>query len=79
MKATLEFDLSDFDKDDNMEFKMAVKASNYYWALYDFKNAKKTLEWELDANAELDRYEVLDKVFQKFFEIIEDHNITFEH
>ncbi len=78
MKATLEFDLSDFDKDDNMEFKMAVKASNYYWALYDFRNARKSLEWMLDGQ-EIDKYEVLDKVFQKFYEIIEDHNITFEH
>jgi hypothetical protein len=79
MKAILEFDLSDFDKDDNMEFKMAVKASNYYWALYDIRNARKSLEWMLDSDKELDRYEVLDKVFQKFYEIIEDHNITFEH
>jgi hypothetical protein len=79
MKATLEFDLSDFDKDDNMNFKMAVKASDYYWALYDFKNAKKSLEWELDGLKELDRYEVLEKVFEKFWSIIEDHNITFEH
>jgi hypothetical protein len=79
MKAILEFDLSDFDKDDNMHFKMATKASDYYWALYDFKNAKKGLEWELDTNAEMDRYEVLDKVFEKFWSIIEDHNVTFEH
>lgn len=79
MKATLEFDLSDFDKDDNMHFKMAVKASDYYWALYDIKNAKKGLEWELDANAELDRYDLLDKIFDKFWSIIEEHNITFEH
>jgi hypothetical protein len=78
MKATLEFDLSDFDKDDNMEFKMAVKASDYYWALYDIRNARKSLEWMLDGQ-EIDKYEVLDKIFQKFFEIIEDHNITFEH
>jgi hypothetical protein len=78
MKATLEFDLSDFDKDDNMEFKMAVKASDYYWALYDIRNARKSLEWMLDGQ-EIDKYEVLDKVFQKFYEIIEDHNITFEH
>jgi hypothetical protein len=78
MKATLEFDLSDFDKDDNMEFKMAVKASNYYWALYDIRNARKSLEWMLDGQ-EIDKYEVLDKIFQKFYEIIEDHNITFEH
>jgi hypothetical protein len=78
MKATLEFDLSDFDKDDNMEFKMAVKASDYYWALYDIRNARKSLEWMLDGQ-EIDKYEVLDKIFQKFYEIIEDHNITFEH
>jgi len=78
MKAILEFDLSDFDKDDNMEFKMAVKASDYYWALYDLRNARKSLEWMLDGQ-EIDKYEVLDKIFQKFYEIIEDHNITFEH
>ena len=78
MKAILEFDLSDFDKDDNMEFKMAVKASDYYWALYDFRNARKSLEWMLDGQ-EIDKYEVLDKIFEKFYEIIEDHNITFEH
>ena len=79
MKAILEFDLSDFDKDDNMEFKMAVKASDYYLALYDLRNAKKSLEWELDANAEMDRYEVLEMVFNKFWAIIDDHNVTFEH
>ena len=79
MKAILEYDLSDFDKDDNMHFKMAVKASDYYWALYDIKNAKKSLEWELDGKKELDRYEVLELIFDKFFYIMEEHNITFEH
>jgi hypothetical protein len=79
MKAILEFDLDNPDKDDNMEFKMAVKASNYYWALYDFKNARKTLEWELDASPDLDKYDALYKTFDKFWAIIEDHNITFEH
>ena len=77
MKAILEYDLSDFDKDDNMNFKMAVKASDYYWALYDIKQSKKSLEWILDSQ-ELDKYEVLDKVFDKFYEIIENHNIKFE-
>ena len=77
MKANLEFDLSDFDKDDNMQFKMAVNASDYYWALYDIKQSRKSLEWLLDAQ-ELDKYEVLDKVFDKFYEIIENHNIKFE-
>jgi len=78
MKAKLEFDLDDPNIDDGMNFKMAVKASDYYWALYDFKNAKKSLEWMLDGQ-EIDKYEVLDKVFEKFYEIIEEHNITFEY
>jgi len=79
MKAILEFDLDDPNKDDGMNFKMAVKANDYYWALYDFKNARKTLEWELDASPDLDKYDVLYKIFDKFWAIIEDHNITFEH
>jgi hypothetical protein len=79
MKAILEFDLDDPDKDDEMHFKMAVKSSDYYWALYDIKNAKKSLEWELDSNPKLNSYDVLDKVFEKFWSIIEEHNVTFEH
>jgi hypothetical protein len=79
MKAILEFDLDDPNRDDAMHFKMAVKANDYYWALYDIKNARKNLEWELDANPEMDRYDVLYKIFDKFWAIIEDHNITFEH
>jgi hypothetical protein len=77
MKANLEFDLDNPDKNDNMEFKMAVNASDYYWALYDFKSSKKSLEWMLEGQ-DLDKYDVLDKVFEKFFEVVENHNITFE-
>ena len=79
MKATLEFDLDNLEKDDEMHFKMAVKSSDYYWALYDFKNAKKGLEWEIDSNPDKTNYDILDRVFEKFWEIIEEHNITFEH
>jgi hypothetical protein len=28
---------------------------------------------------DIDKYEVLEEVFKKFYEIIEDHNISFEH
>jgi hypothetical protein len=79
MKAILEFDLDDPNKDDTMHFKMAVKANDYYWALYDFKNARKNLEWEIDNNPDMNKYDVLYKTFDKFWAIIEDHNITFEH
>jgi hypothetical protein len=78
MKAILEFDLDDPERDDTMNFKMAVKANDYYWALYDFRNARKSLEWMLDGR-DIDKYEVLEEVFKKFYEIIEDHNISFEH
>jgi hypothetical protein len=77
MKAVLEFDLGDVENDDEMKFKMAVNASNYYWALYDFKNAKKSIEWELD-NKEMDKYEAMDKIFNEFWSIIENHGVNFE-
>jgi hypothetical protein len=79
MKAKLEFDLDDPNIDDGMNFKMAVKASDYYWALYDFKNSRKSLEWELDSNENMSKHDALYKIFDKFWAIIEDHNITFEH
>ncbi len=75
MKVTVEYDLDDYEKDDKMKLEMAMQAENMFWALREFGyNSRKTIEWELD-NKELTDYEVLDLVFKKFGEILENHHI----
>jgi hypothetical protein len=75
MKVTVEYDLDDYDKNDKMKLEMAMQAENMHWALFEFGyNTRKSIEWELD-NKELSKYEVLDLVFEKFGEILENHHI----
>jgi hypothetical protein len=75
MKVSVEYDLDDYDKNDKMKLEMAMQSENMYWALHEFGyNTRKSIEWELD-NKELTDYEVLDLVFKKFEEILENHPI----
>jgi len=73
-KAKIEFDLN--DPDDKMAHFRAVKSLDMAGALWDIThNTKKGLEWTLEGK-EMDKYEVLDLVYDKIYEILQEHNIN---
>jgi hypothetical protein len=44
-------------------------------ALWDIThNTKKGLEWSLEGK-DIDKYEVLEMVFEKIYEILDEHNV----
>ena len=73
-KAILEFDLN--DSDDKQAHLRAVKSFNMAGALWDIThNTKKSLEWSIEGK-EMDKYDVLEMVFDKIYEILDQHNIN---
>lgn len=73
-KAILEFDLN--DPDDLMAHTRAVKSLDMALAIWDMVfNTKKKLEWEIE-NDNLSAYDTLDKVYEKFWEILKDRDIN---
>jgi hypothetical protein len=73
-KAKIEYDLN--DPDDRMAHFRAVKSLDMAGALWDIThNTKKGLEWSLEGK-EIDKYDVLELVFDKIYEILEEHNIN---
>jgi len=84
--AKLEFDLN--DPDDRMEFARATKSLDLALALWQFSyNTKKSLQWEIESQAEKNdlpqevvdaQFETLNKVYDKFYEIMNEHDINLE-
>ena len=75
-EASLKYDLN--DTDDAMAHMRAVKSLDMALALWDIThNTKKGLEWSMEGK-ELDKYEVLDIVYEKIYEILEEHNIKMD-
>ena len=75
-KAILEFDLN--EPDDIMAHKRVAKSLDMAMALWDIThNTKKSLEWSLEGK-EIDKYDTLDMVFDKIYEILEEHNIKLD-
>ena len=75
-KAKIEFDLN--EPDDVMAHKRAVKALDLALALWEIThNTKKGLEWAMEGK-EIDKYDALDMVYEKIYEILEEHNITLD-
>lgn len=73
-KAKIEYDLN--DPDDRMAHFRAIKSLDMAGALWDIThNTKKGLEWSLEGK-EIDKYDVLELVFDKIYEILEEHNIN---
>lgn len=72
-KAILEYDLN--DPDDKQAHLRAVKSLNMASVLWDIThNTKKSLEWAMDGK-EMDKYDALELVFDKIYEILEEHDI----
>lgn len=75
-EAILKYDLN--DTDDAMAHMRAVKSLDMALALWDIThNTKKGLEWSMEGK-ELDKYEVLDLVYERIYEILEEHNIKMD-
>jgi hypothetical protein len=75
-EAILKYNLN--DSDDTMAHMRAVKSLDMALALWDIThNTKKSIEWSLEGK-EIDKYEVLDIVYEKIYEILEEHNIKMD-
>jgi len=75
-EAILKYDLN--DSDDAMAHMRAIKSLDMALALWDIThNTKKSIEWSLEGK-ELDKYEVLDLVFDRIHLILEEHNIKLD-
>jgi len=75
-KAILEYDLN--DSDDSMAHMRAVKSLDMAMALWTItNNTKKSLEWSMEGK-EMDKYDALELVYEKIYEIMEEHNINLD-
>ena len=75
-EAILKYDLN--DSDDAMAHMRAVKSLDMALALWDIPhNTKKSIEWSLESK-ELNKYEVLDLVYERIYEILDEHNIKLD-
>ncbi len=75
-QAIIKYDLNDVD--DSMAHKRAVKSLDMALALWDIThNTKKSLEWRMEGK-EIDKYEALDMVYEKIYEILDEHNIKLD-
>jgi len=75
-KGILEYDLN--EPGDIMAHKRATKALDLALALWDIThNTKKSLEWSFEGK-EIDKYDALDMVYEKIYEILEEHNIKLD-
>jgi molecular chaperone GrpE (heat shock protein) len=75
-EGILKYDLNDFD--DRIAHLRAVKSSDMAMALWEIiHNTKKGLEWAMEGK-DIDKYEVLEMVYEKIYEILEEHNIKID-
>jgi hypothetical protein len=75
-KAKLIYDLNDVD--DIMAHKRAVKSFDMALAIWNIThNTKKSLEYSMDGK-EIDKYEALDLVYEKIYEILDEHDIKID-
>lgn len=75
-EAILKYDLN--DTDDAMAHMRAVKSLDMALALWEIiYNTKKGIEWSMDGK-DISKYDALDMVYEKIYEILEEHNIKLD-
>jgi hypothetical protein len=75
-KAILEFNLN--EPDDIIAHKRAVKSLDLTLALWEIiHNTKKGIEWSMEEK-EIDKYDALELVYKKIYEILDEHNINID-
>ena len=73
-EAILKFDLN--DEDDRRKHKIMLKAEDLGFAIFHIAiNIKKELEWSLDGK-DIDKYETLELIFDKIWEVIKEYDIN---
>ena len=76
-KATLEFDLN--DGDDAMAHLRAVKSLDMALSIWEILyNTKKGIEWKIESQEIKDPYEAMDKVYERIWEILDEHGIKID-
>jgi hypothetical protein len=77
MKATIEFNLDDYD--DIIKFKRNNKADDMAFVLFDFLyNSKKDFEYKIDADNNINPYDVIDMVYKRMYELLDERNVDIE-
>ena len=75
-EAILKYDLNDMD--DAMAHMRAVKSLDMALALWELlNNSKRTLERAMHEK-EMDKYEALDMVYERIYELMDEHNIKLD-
>lgn len=75
-EAILKYDLNDID--DAMAHMRAIKSLDMALALWELlNNSKRTLERAMHEK-EMDKYEALDMVYERIYELIDEHNIKLD-
>lgn len=69
MKATLEFNMPE----DQVEFDFAVHGGKMYSALWDVSQELRTL-WKYEELSE-EEFKIVERIRNKFYEILDDHQI----
>ena len=75
-EAILKYDLNDMD--DAMAHMRAVKSLDMALALWELlNNSKRTLERAMHEK-EMNKYEALDMVYERIYELMDEHNIKLD-
>tara|TARA_R110000868_G_scaffold197282_1_gene443424 strand:- start:10 stop:255 length:246 start_codon:yes stop_codon:yes gene_type:complete len=75
-EAILKYDLN--DSDDAMAHMRAIKSLDMALALWELlNNSKRTLEREMHEK-EMNKYEALDMVYERIYELMDEHNIKLD-
>ena len=75
-EAILKYNLN--DADDSMAHMRAIKSLDMALALWELlNNSKRTLERTMHEK-EMDKYEALDMVYERIYELMDEHNIKLD-
>jgi hypothetical protein len=75
-EAILKYDLNDID--DSMAHMRAIKSLDMALVLWELlNNSKRTLERAMHEK-EMNKYEALDMVYERIYELIDEHNIKLD-
>ena len=75
-EAILKYDLN--DTDDAMAHMRAIKSLDMALALWELlNNSKRTLERTMHEK-EMDKYEALDMVYERIYELMDEHNLKLD-
>lgn len=76
MEGILKFNLD--EPEDYLRFKRVMKADDMSNMLFELlRNSKKQLEWSLESK-DLDKYNTLELVYEKIFDLVNQHNIDID-